>query len=54
VIGRKRREGNYTPQKKKIIIIIMVELVGNRENGYPVSDPNKTIINVTKEPSDAH
>jgi hypothetical protein len=28
--------------------------VGNEENGYPVPDPNKTMINVTNEPSDAH
>jgi hypothetical protein len=28
--------------------------VGNEENGYPVPNPNKTMINVTKEPSDAH
>jgi hypothetical protein len=28
--------------------------VGNEENGYPVPDTNKTMINVTKEPSDAH
>jgi hypothetical protein len=28
--------------------------VGNEENGYPVPDPNKTMINVTKEPSNAH
>jgi hypothetical protein len=27
--------------------------VGNEENGYPVPDLNKTMINVTKEPSDA-
>jgi hypothetical protein len=27
-------------------------LVGNEENGYPVSDLNKTTINVTKELSD--
>jgi hypothetical protein len=26
--------------------------VGNEENGYPVPDLNKTMINVTKEPSD--
>jgi hypothetical protein len=26
--------------------------VRNEENGYPVPDPNKTMINVTKEPSD--
>jgi hypothetical protein len=28
--------------------------VGNEENGYPVPDPNKIMINVTKEPSDSH
>jgi hypothetical protein len=28
--------------------------VGNGENGYPVPDLNKTMINVTKELSDAH
>jgi hypothetical protein len=27
---------------------------GNEENGYPVPDPKKTMINDTKEPSDAH
>jgi hypothetical protein len=27
---------------------------GNEKNGYPVSDLNKTMINVTKEPSDTH
>jgi hypothetical protein len=26
----------------------------NEENGYPVQDPKKTMINDTKEPSDAH
>jgi hypothetical protein len=28
--------------------------VGNEENGYPVPDPNKTMINVTNEPSHAN
>jgi hypothetical protein len=28
--------------------------VGNEENGYPVPDRNKTMINVTKEPTDTH
>jgi ribosomal protein S13 len=28
--------------------------VGNEENGYPVPDLNKTMINITKEPSDTH
>jgi hypothetical protein len=29
-------------------------LQGNEENGYPVPDLNKTVINDTKEPSNAH
>jgi cell division ATPase FtsA len=28
--------------------------VGNEENGYPVPDPSKATINVTKELSDGH
>jgi hypothetical protein len=28
--------------------------VGNEENGYPVPDPNKTMISVTKDPSDSY
>jgi mevalonate kinase len=28
--------------------------VGNKENGYPLPDPNKTMINVTKKPIDTH
>jgi hypothetical protein len=28
--------------------------VGNEENGYSVSVPNRTLINVTKEPSYDH
>jgi hypothetical protein len=27
--------------------------VGNEENGYSAPDSNKTMINVTKEPSDS-
>jgi hypothetical protein len=33
---------------------LIQDSVGNEENGYPVPDPNKTMINVTKEPSDTH
>jgi hypothetical protein len=32
----------------------MQDSVGNEENEYPVPDLNKTIINVTKEPSEIH
>jgi hypothetical protein len=28
--------------------------VGNKENGYSVPDLNKTMKNVTKDPSDTH
>jgi hypothetical protein len=28
--------------------------VRNEENGCPVPDPNKTLMNVTKDPSDVH
>jgi hypothetical protein len=36
-------------------VIPTVEVgVRNEENGYPVPDPNKIMINITKEPSDAH
>jgi hypothetical protein len=46
-----RRQGNYTHQKNK-----------NKMNNSPqnpkqfngIPDPNKTMINITKEPSDAH
>jgi ElaB/YqjD/DUF883 family membrane-anchored ribosome-binding protein len=30
------------------------DLVGNEENGYPVLDSNKTVINAINDPSDAH
>jgi hypothetical protein len=49
-MGRRRREGNYTPQKHTSI----EDLLGIEENDYPVPDPNKTMINVNNEPSDAH
>jgi hypothetical protein len=32
----------------------ILDSVENEENGYPVPNLNKTIINVTKEPSDTH
>jgi hypothetical protein len=49
-MGRRRRNGNHTSQKNNL----EDNLVGNEENAYPVPDHNKTMINVTKEPSDAH
>jgi hypothetical protein len=45
----RRKEGNYTQENNSIQV-----LVGNEENGYPVPDCKKTMINVTNEPSDTH
>jgi hypothetical protein len=41
------------PQKKKKNNSVE-DLVGNEENAYPIPDPEKTIINVTNDPIDAH
>jgi hypothetical protein len=32
----------------------MLDSVGNKENAYPVPDPKKSKINITRELSDAH
>jgi hypothetical protein len=48
-MGRRRKDGNHSSQKNSIH-----DSVGNEENGYPVPDLNKTMINITKELSDAH
>jgi hypothetical protein len=44
-MGRRRRDGNHIPQKNNSI----EDLVGNEENGYPIPDPNNTMIHVTNE-----
>jgi hypothetical protein len=49
-MGRRGRDGNHTPQKNNSV----QNSVGNEENGYPVPDLNKTMINVTKELSNPH
>jgi hypothetical protein len=36
-MGRRRKEGNDSPQKNNLT----QESVGNEENRYPVPDPNK-------------
>jgi hypothetical protein len=46
---RRRRKGNYTPQKYQS----NRGLRGNEKNGYPVPDPQKTMIIVTNAPSHA-
>jgi hypothetical protein len=48
-MGKRRRNENCSAQKNNSI----QDSVGNEENGYPVLDPNKTMINVNKEPSNA-
>jgi cell division ATPase FtsA len=47
---RRRRNGNHFLKKKNLI----QDSEENEENGYPAPDPNKTKINDTKEPSNAH
>jgi hypothetical protein len=49
-MGRRRRDGNHSPQKNNLI----QDSEENEENGYLVSDHNKTMINNTKEHNDAH
>jgi hypothetical protein len=45
VIGR--RDGSHSPQKNNSI----KDSEGDKENGYAVHDPNKTMISDTKEPT---
>jgi hypothetical protein len=47
------RDGKHSPQKKLKKNSIQ-DSVENEENGYQVPDPNKTMINVNKKPSDIH
>jgi hypothetical protein len=49
-MGRRRRDGNYTPQENNSI----EDSVANEENGYPDPDPNKTKINLTMDSIKAH
>jgi hypothetical protein len=48
--GKKKK--GWKPLSSKINSI--QDSVGNEENGYPVANLNKTMINVIKEPSDSH
>jgi flagellar capping protein FliD len=50
-MGRRRRQGNPTPQKSNNSI---EDLVGNEENKYPVPDTNRMVINITNELNDIH
>jgi hypothetical protein len=49
-MGKRKRDGNHYPLKNNLI----QDSEGNKENGYPVPDSNKTKINDTKEPNDVH
>jgi hypothetical protein len=49
--GKKKGWKPLSSKKKKNSI---KDSEGNEEYRYPVSDPNKTMINDTKEPSGAH
>jgi hypothetical protein len=46
----KKMDGSHSPPQNKLI----QDSDGNEENGYPVPDSNKTNINYTEEPNEAH
>jgi hypothetical protein len=47
---KKKKGRKPFPQKKKVL----QDLEQNEENGYTDPDSNKTKINYTKEPNEAH
>jgi hypothetical protein len=49
-MGRRKRDGNYSPPKNKVVN----DLEWNEENRYPDPDSKKTKINYTKEPKEEH
>jgi hypothetical protein len=49
-MGRKKRDGNHSPPKNKLI----QDSEGKEENGYSVPDLNKTKTNYAKESNKAH
>jgi uncharacterized membrane protein YcgQ (UPF0703/DUF1980 family) len=50
MIGRLKKEGNHFPPNNKVV----QEPEVNEENIYPDPDSNKTKINYSKEPNEAH
>jgi hypothetical protein len=50
MMGRRKRDGNHSPPKNKLL----QDSEGNEENRYTDPDSNKTKINYTKEPNEAH
>jgi hypothetical protein len=49
-MGRWKRDGNPSPPQNKVV----QDLEWNEENGYQDPASNKTKINYTKEPNEAH
>jgi uncharacterized membrane protein YcgQ (UPF0703/DUF1980 family) len=49
-MGRRKRERNHSSSPNKVV----QDLEWNEENRYPDTDSNKTKINYTKEPNEAH
>jgi hypothetical protein len=45
-MGRQKREGNHSSPQNKLV----QNSEGNKENGYPIPDSNKTKINDTRNP----
>jgi hypothetical protein len=50
MMGRQKRDGNHSPPQNKLV----QDSEGSEQNGYPDPDSNKTKINYTKEPNEAH
>jgi hypothetical protein len=48
--GEQKRDGNHSSPQNKLV----QDSEGNEEDRYPDSDSNKTKINYTKEPKEAH
>jgi hypothetical protein len=49
-MGRRKRDGNHSNPQNNLV----KDSEGNEENGYPITDSNKTKINGTKESNDVH
>jgi hypothetical protein len=48
--GKQKKDRNLSPSQNNLI----QDSEGNKENGYPVPDSNKTKINNARKPNDAH
>jgi hypothetical protein len=50
MMGRQKLDRNHSPSKSKLV----QDSEGNEENGHPGPDSNKTKINYSMEPNEAH